>query len=89
MAVSRAEGVLADEIGGRAFLIGRAGTHVVELNAVGSVVWAAIDGQRDVDALVEVVRERLPDPDRIPVAQLRSDVVAFLGELTRLDLVSN
>ena len=84
-AITRAPGVLDDVVDGRAMLIDSSGAQVVELNGVGSLVWAAIDGTRDVPALVEQVRAAVedgPGPERI-----EADVRAFLTELTRLELV--
>lgn len=87
MAVTRTAGVLTDDVDGQTFLIGPAGTHIIELNAVGSVVWAAIDGTREIDDLVGVVQRECAGADQQPVAQVRQDVVAFLDELRRLQLV--
>lgn len=87
MGVARAEGVLDDVVDGRAVLIGSAGTHVVELNAVGSLVWNGLDGKRDVADLVELVRSALDDQDTVPAAQIETDVVTFLDKLKKLDLV--
>lgn len=87
MAVRQVDGVLYDVVDGRAILIGPAGAHVIELNGVGSVVWDAIDGRREVDDLVAAVRVKLTRPDAVPAERLRADVESFLGELVRLELV--
>lgn len=87
-AVERTVGVLTDEVDGRTFLIDQAGTQVIELNAVGSVVWAAIDGTRDIDDLVVAVRQGCAGTDQESPARVRLDVVAFLDELRRLELVT-
>ena len=87
MALRRADGVLDDEVDGRAMLIGSAGTHVIELNALGSLVWAALDGAREVPDLVIVVQEALDDPTAVPASQISADIEAFLAELERLALV--
>jgi hypothetical protein len=68
-------------------LVGPSGTHVVELNPVGSVVWGAIDGTRTVADLVSAVRAELNADERVSVAQIEGDVQAFLDELRRLELV--
>jgi hypothetical protein len=87
VAVRRADGVVEAMVEGKAVLIGPAGTHVVDLNEVGSVVWAGIDGERELTDLVELVRRALDDPERVPVVQVVKDVAAFLDELRRLELV--
>jgi hypothetical protein len=80
-----APGVLADDVGGKAVLIDPSGRHVIELNAVGSLVWRALDGEREVEDLVEVVLEAVTD-DVAPETVDR-DVRAFLAELDRLALL--
>jgi hypothetical protein len=87
MAIVRATGVLEDTVDGKAVLIGTKGTQIVELNELGSVVWAAINGQREVVDLAEVVRSNLVDPDEVTAERIQADIRALLGELTRLELV--
>jgi hypothetical protein len=87
VAVTRADGVLDEIVDGKAVLIGAAGTHVVDLNPLGTLVWSGLDGQREVADLVELVRQALGDPDSIPAPRVEADVAAFLAELERLELV--
>ncbi len=87
MAIIRATGVLEDTVEGKAVLIGTKGTQIVELNALGSLVWAAIDGQREVIDLADVVRANLADPGEVTAERIQADVRALLAELTRLELV--
>lgn len=87
MAVTRADGVLDTVVEGKAVLIGAAGTHVVDLNPLGTLVWQGLDGEREVGDLVELVRQALDDADSVPSARVEADVTAFLAELERLDLV--
>jgi hypothetical protein len=86
MPIRRTPGVLSDEIGGTAFLLGPAGTHVIELNALGAVVWDAIDDDQEVAGIVERVLTKVK-PDTVPAQQVEADVRAFLAELTRLELI--
>ena len=87
MALTRADGVLDEIVDGKAVLIGAAGTHVVDLNPLGTLVWSGLDGEREVADLVELVRQSLTDPDAIPAPRVEADVTAFLAELERLELV--
>jgi hypothetical protein len=87
VALARAEGVLDSVVDGKAVLIGSAGTHVVDLNAIGTLVWSSLDGTRELADLVELVRTALDDPQRVPAQRVEADVVAFLDELRRLELV--
>lgn len=87
MALAQAEGVLQTVVDGKAVLIGAAGTHVVDLNTVGTIVWSGLDGTRELPELVELVRAAMEDPDEVPRARIETDVSAFLAELTRLELV--
>ena len=87
MAVTRADGVLDEVVDGKAVLIGAAGTHVVDLNPLGTLVWSGLDGRREVPDLVELVRQALDDPEAVPASQVEADVTAFLAELERLELI--
>lgn len=87
MAIARADGVLEDTVDGKAVLIGPAGTQIVELNALGSVVWRAIDGHRDVVDLAQVVQSKLADPAEVQLDQIEADIRSLLSELTQLELV--
>jgi hypothetical protein len=86
MAITRVPGVHSDVVDGTSILIGPAGTHVIELNAMGSLVWRAIDGQRELPELVTEVLAAV-GPDQVTSDQVGADVAAFVAELTRLDLV--
>jgi hypothetical protein len=87
VAVTRADGVLDTVVEGKAVLIGAAGTHVVDLNPIGTLVWRGLDGERDVPQLVDLVRDALTDPTAVPAQRIEADVTAFLAELERLELV--
>lgn len=85
--VRRAEGVVSDVVNGGAYLIGPAGTHIVELNHTGTAVWDALAVDRDVDSVVTLVAEAFSvGPDARE--QIHRDVVAFLDELSQLGLTA-
>lgn len=85
--VRRADGVVSDLVDGCAFLIGPAGTHIVELNPTGTVVWDALAVDRDVDRVVDVVAETFSAKSAAR-EQIHRDVVAFLEELSQLGLTT-
>ena len=87
MAVTRAEGVLDTVVDGKAVLINPAGTQVVDLNPMGSLVWSGIDGQREISDLAELVQQSLKGAADVPRSQIVADVAAFIEELRRLELV--
>jgi hypothetical protein len=80
----QADGVLAEELDGRAAIVDPAGTELVTLNPVGSLVWSLLDGQRDIDDVVASVAEACAPVERSTVA---GDVSAFLLELTSFGLI--
>jgi hypothetical protein len=87
VALARAEGVLDSTVEGKAVLIGAAGTQVVDLNPLGTLVWGGLDGTRELADLVDLVRDALADPDAVPRARIEADVSAFLDRLSSLELV--
>jgi hypothetical protein len=80
----RCEEVTYELVEGRAFLIDPAGREVITLNAVGSLVWEAADGQTDEAGLVQHLGTRFPDIAR---RRIEMDVKHFLGELRELGLL--
>ncbi|HUC37329.1 MAG TPA: PqqD family protein [Acidimicrobiales bacterium] len=80
----RAEGILSEVLDGKAALVNPEGTELVTLNQVGSVVWEALDGERDLDALVRAVTAACEsaEPDVVT-----ADVSRFLDEMCGLGLV--
>jgi hypothetical protein len=85
MGLGRNPAVVADVIDGKAVLVDPAGSEIITLNALGTQVWDALDGTRDVDELCHSIGDRYPD---VPAEQIDGDVRRFLGELTRLGLLS-
>ena len=59
------------------------GTRLIVLNPIGAVVYGLVDGNHDVDQLVELVATTLA----APTDQVRRDVIAFLTELAARGLV--
>ncbi len=84
MSWSRDPGVVSDVIEGKAVLVDAAGRELITLNAVGTIVWEALDGRRDLAGLCDAVAARYPSTSR---AQVETDVRSFLAELSRLGLV--
>ena len=85
MSWSRDPGVVSDVIEGKAVLVDAAGRELITLNSVGTIVWEALDGRRDVAGLCDVVAARYPSTPR---TQVETDVGSFLAELSGLGLVS-
>lgn len=84
-AAQRAESVTYDIVDGRAILVDPQGAELLTLNPVATMVWEALDGQRDVAALVAHLTDRLDDVD---VEQAHADVARFIAQLHELGLVT-
>jgi hypothetical protein len=80
----QADGVLAEELDGRAAIVDPKGAELITLNPVGSLVWTLLDGKVDVDKVVTAVTEACSPVER---ATVDSDVRAFLTELDALGLI--
>jgi hypothetical protein len=80
----RADDVSFEVIDGRAILVDPDGRELITLNAVGTLVWEAADGQLDEAGLAGRLSSRFP---AVPAAQIEADVRQFLGELRQLRLV--
>lgn len=68
----------------KAVIVDPAGAELLTLNRVGTVVWHALDGERDEAALVEQLAVRYPD---VPRATLTTDLRKFLAELEGANLL--
>lgn len=73
-----------DDAGDRVVVLDAAGSTLITLNPVGSVLWEQLDRPRGADRLAEVLAERFPDEDP---ATLREDVDAFVTELVDAGLL--
>jgi hypothetical protein len=65
-------------------LLDAAGTELITLNPVGTLVWEALDGERDPSGLAADLHARFTD---VALDELVADIDAFLAELAALGLV--
>jgi hypothetical protein len=84
MGLRRAPDVTFEIVDGRAILIDTTGTELITLNPVGTLVWNALDGERDAAAVAE---ELLPTFEGVTRDQLKTDVATFLAEMSDEGLV--
>jgi hypothetical protein len=82
--VGRAPGCTAELVGDRILVVDARGRHITTLNPVGSLVWQAVDGVRDLDAITAEVTRATTGADG---DQVRRDVERFLAELADDGLV--
>jgi len=68
----------------KAVIVDPAGTELLTLNAVGTIVWQAIDGEHDETAIVDELAGQFPDVAR---ETLEADVGRFLTELEGVNLL--
>jgi hypothetical protein len=80
----RSPDVTYEVVDGRAMLIDAAGTEIITLNPVGSLVWTALDGKRDVAALADHL---LPELQGVSRAELERDIADFASELAASNLI--
>ena len=81
--LQRSPDVVFDVVGDRAILLDGAGTELITLNAVGTVVWNELDGLRDASELAADLLDRFVG---VGIDELRTDITAFLEELSALGL---
>jgi hypothetical protein len=84
MIMRRADGIVMQAVDERAFLLDGRGTEMIVLNPVGTMVWDALDGASDADAIAESLVSRFED---VSLTQLQGDVREFLDELAEAGLV--
>ncbi len=84
MATRRRPGVSFEPSGDSVVILNADGTEMTTLNPVGSLVWQALDGERDVTALA---RELVSHFEDVSVDELERDIVAFIDDLVSADLV--
>jgi len=80
----RADDVIFEVTGGRAVLLDAAGTELITLNAVGTLVWQGLDGRRTSDQLAADLHARFEGVTR---EDLANDIAAFVAELKASGLV--
>jgi hypothetical protein len=86
MPLQRASEVSYEVLDGRAVILDEKGEEIITLNAVGTLVWEAIDGRRDT---ADLVSHLLPQLEGVGEDELRSDIEEFLGELQQQALVTD
>ena len=84
MGMRRSPEVTFEVVDGRAILIDSSGTELITLNPVGTLVWNALDGERDVAAVADHL---LPTLEGVTKDQLETDVSSFLDEMSKEGLV--
>jgi hypothetical protein len=84
--VRRADDVVFEVVDGRAILVDPAGTELITLNPVGTLVWDALAEPRDERDIVDELsgRFRAVAPD-----ELARDCARFLDELRDLGVVAS
>jgi Coenzyme PQQ synthesis protein D (PqqD) len=80
----RREGVSETEIDGELVLLDTSTGALHVLNRIGTAVWAELDGQRDVEAIIA----DLSDAAGADVERVREDVMDFLGQLGKGGLLA-
>ena len=85
MRFRRSPDVSYEVVEGRAVLVDGAGSELITLNPVGTLVWNALDGERDAAALADHLIGTFDDVSR---AELEADIVEFLSELDACGLVT-
>jgi hypothetical protein len=80
----RASEVYFEVVEDKAVIVDPAGTELLTLNHVGTIVWQALDGERDESSITDELATRFPD---VPRATLEADVRRFLAELEGVNLV--
>ncbi len=69
----------------QAVLVDPEGRELLTLNAVGALVWEAMDGTRDQSQVVDILAERFSSVER---DQIEEDVRAFVAELVSSGLAT-
>jgi hypothetical protein len=85
MAWQRSPNVVYEVVDGQAVLVDPDGVELITLNPVGTVVWEALDGERDASDLAADLVDRFEGVSR---SQLEVDIAAFLTEVDAVGLVS-
>ena len=61
MMFRHADSVVLQVVDDRAFLLDETGTEMIVLNTVGTMVWEALDGPLDADAIAQSLEGRFED----------------------------
>lgn len=84
MATRRREGVSFEPSGESVVILNADGTEMTTLNPVGSLIWQALDGERDTPALAQGLIAHF---DGVTIDQLERDIAEFIADLVSADLV--
>ena len=76
--------VVHDQVSDRVVLIDAEGREIITLNPVGALVWQAMDGERDLEAIAAEVHAAVDD---VALEVVSRDVKAFVDELVAEGLV--
>ncbi|MEY2450913.1 MAG: hypothetical protein QOD92_487 [Acidimicrobiaceae bacterium] len=85
MAWQRSPHVVYEVVDGQAVLVDPEGVELITLNAVGTVVWEELDGEREAADLAADLLARFEGVTR---SQLETDIAEFLSEVDAVGLVS-
>lgn len=84
MAWQRSQQVVYEVVDGQAVLVDPEGVELITLNAVGTVVWEELDGQREAADLAADLFARF---EEVSLAELERDIAEFLSEVDAAGLV--
>ncbi|MEQ8840152.1 MAG: PqqD family protein [Acidimicrobiales bacterium] len=84
MATRRRTGVSFEPSGDSVVILNADGTEMTTLNPVGSLIWQALDGERDASALAQDLVTQFED---VAVDELERDIADFIEDLAAADLV--
>ncbi len=82
---SRAPGVLYDTLDQRAVLIDAQGTELITLNPLGTLVWQALDGARNDEAIAGQIAAQFAE---VEPRRIADDLHGFLDQLLQLELIT-
>ncbi len=85
MGIRRAEGVTFEPSGDSVVILDADGSVITTLNAVGTVIWHELDGERDVAALARDLSERF---EGVSESELEADIAEFVASLADAALVT-
>lgn len=81
---TRAEDLVWREIEGEIVILTEDGKNIHTLNTVGSVIWELIDGQRDVEDISKILRDKYD----VSLEEAQKDTLEFLEELANKNILT-
>lgn len=85
MAWERSPAVIYETVDGRAVLVDPDATEIITFNAVGTLVWQALDGTRGVPELATAIA---PGLEGVTLPELEHDIGEFLNEVEAAGLIT-